>query len=83
MGFNSITIKIDNMWGSEGVLGDDITTIELNASPWLINIYGPYHNRVGFWDKLMNTSFMDTDNVIIGGDLNFSLGHAESWGTHA
>eukprot|EP00253_Pinus_taeda_P032275 PITA_32275 len=31
----------------------------------------------------MSTSLMNYDNIIIGGDLNFSLGHVESWGNGA
>lgn len=83
IGFNNRTINIENIWGSEGVLGAGVTYIELDAPLHLINIYGPCHNRVGFWDKLTTSYFMDKDNIIIGGDLNLSLAHVESWGSRA
>lgn len=66
------------MWGGEGLLGVDITATKIDVPLRLINIYGPYHNRVGYWDNLMSTSLMNYENIIIGGDLNFSLGHVES-----
>lgn len=30
----------------------------------------------------MRSSFLWEDNIIPRGDLNFSLGHAKSWGNH-
>ena len=49
----------------------------------IFNVYGPYLNRIPFWDKLFNKSLLREDRVIIGGDLNFSLGQTEVWGPHA
>lgn len=31
----------------------------------------------------MRSSFMHEDKIILLGDLNFLMGHAESWGNHA
>lgn len=31
----------------------------------------------------MSLSIFTADNIIIGGDLNFSLGYSESWGSIA
>lgn len=36
-----------------------------------------------FWRHLLNSSLLCQDNIIIGGDLNISLGFLESWGNHA
>jgi hypothetical protein len=36
-----------------------------------------------FWDTLFNKSFLKGQQVILGGDLNFSLGLSEVWGAHA
>lgn len=33
-----------------------------------------------FFGGLLRNSFFQVDNVILGGDLNFSLGFMESWG---
>ena len=45
----------------------------------LLNIYGPYNNRVDFWENLENTSLIRKENLIIRGDLNFTLGAHEIW----
>ena len=31
----------------------------------------------------MNSNLLQKDNIILGGDLNFSIGFSESWGHHA
>lgn len=49
----------------------------------IINIYGPCHNREVFWNHLLNLSITNSDNIILGGDLNFSIGFGESWGENA
>lgn len=83
MGSNNKTINIVNVWGGEGLLSANITTIEIDVPLRLINIYGPCHNRMGYWNNLMSTSLLNYDKMIIGGDLNFSFGHIEPWGTRA
>jgi len=32
---------------------------------------------------LFNSTLLQQDNIILGEDLNFSLGYAESWGNQA
>jgi len=48
----------------------------------IINIYGPNQNRLPFWQNFLNGNHI-TQNTVIGGDFNFSLGAGESWGQHA
>lgn len=45
-----------------------------------INIYAPHINKDDYLNHLLNLSLINSDNLILGGDLNFSFGHAESWG---
>lgn len=82
MGINNISMKFENIWGRVVVLAIDAFSIHLGHTLRLVNIYGPYHNRVDYWESLMQVPFMANDNIIIGGDLIFSLGHAKSWGNH-
>ena len=49
----------------------------------VFNIYGPYINRPPFWDNIFSMDLFSGDLVVIGGDLNFSLGQAEVWGPFA
>ena len=39
--------------------------------------------RIPFWDSLLGNPLLKGDSVILGGDLNFSLGQSEVWGSHA
>ena len=49
----------------------------------IVNIYGCYNNRVEFWDAFKNFVISKKENLIIGGDLNFTLGAHEIWGPKA
>jgi hypothetical protein len=46
-------------------------------------MYGPYSERIPFWDFVFKIDLLKVDNLILGGDLNFSLGVAEVWGPNA
>jgi exonuclease III len=83
LGWNTQTIKVTNSWGMESGLGITILVPELGEEFHILNIYGPYQNRGPFWDTLFNKSFLKDHLVILGGDLNFSLGQSEVWGLHA
>ena len=49
----------------------------------MVNIYGPYRERLPFWDGIFSMSWWNSPDLIVGGDLNFSLGEAEIWGESA
>jgi hypothetical protein len=49
----------------------------------ILNVYGPYQDRAPFWEALAKKSFFSHSNLILGGDLKFSLGNAELWGPNA
>ena len=67
-------MKLLNVWGMESVLGISIKALDLADTFDVINIYGPYLNRIPFWDSSFNHSLFRGGNLIICGDLNFSLG---------
>eukprot|EP00253_Pinus_taeda_P003055 PITA_03055 len=48
-----------------------------------INVYGLCQHNTEFWDYLLNFELCQKDFLIMGGDLNFSIGHVESWGRRA
>ena len=76
-------MKMNNSWGSEAVLGVEAFSEELGISLSVLNIYGPYLNRAYFWDSLLQNPLVNGDSIVMGDDLNFSLGHNEVWGPHA
>ena len=49
----------------------------------MVNVYGPYQDRVVLWDRPFSKPFLSNDRVIIGGDLNFTLGVSKIWGPRA
>ena len=48
-----------------------------------MNIYGPNIGRTVLCNRLLSGSFHRMDRFILGGDLNFSIGEAETWGPNA
>lgn len=61
-------------------IGADIFSKDLEKDIRVINVYGPYQNRETYWRRLFSTFLLQADDVILGGDLNFSMGFMESWG---
>jgi endonuclease/exonuclease/phosphatase family metal-dependent hydrolase len=49
----------------------------------LINVYGPCTGRRLFWEHLEAKGLLDQSNLILAGDLNFSMGVDEVWGVSA
>jgi exonuclease III len=47
-----------------------------------INIYGPYSDRVQFWENLKSAGVFSDPLTVIGGDLNFTLSLREVWGSN-
>ena len=60
-----------------------LVSIELNLDLCFVNIYGPYIDRERFWNNFLNMDYLKCDRLILGGDLNFSLGLSEIWGVRA
>lgn len=60
--------------GGDLVLQDDIYSIDLGMELEVVNVHGPFQDRMVLWDNLITISFMKEENIIFGGDLNFSLG---------
>lgn len=71
-GFKNSTINLKNIWGGGGFLGADIYSKDLEEELRIINVYGPCHNSFG--RRLLSSPLLLNDNVILGRDLNFSLG---------
>jgi len=83
VGWRSSCMKLVDSWGMDSVLCVDVLSADLGITIKVINVYGPYHNRVPFWDAVTGNPLFSGDSLIIGGDLNFSLGQDEVWGPHA
>jgi hypothetical protein len=64
-------------------MGIDVYSRDTDKVYSVTNIYGPYQDRLPFWDRIFSKSWWNFPNLIVGGDLNFSLGEAEMWGESA
>eukprot|EP00253_Pinus_taeda_P016616 PITA_16616 len=83
LGVKNRSIRICNVWGSSGHLGAHIYSSELDIELRIIKIYGPCHNREEFWNRILDSHILQKDKLVLGGDLNFSISFAESWGHNA
>lgn len=64
-------------------MGLDIFSGDLGMKLRIVNVYAPCNQRELFWHRLLHLTLMVKEQVIIGGDFNFSLGFRESWGSAA
>jgi hypothetical protein len=46
----------------------------------VLNIYGPYTDRIPFWEDLKDAGAFNEPFTVVGGDLNFTLSSREVWG---
>lgn len=83
IGYKEGRIKVINQWGTKQVLGMEILTPVFPLPFSIVNIYGPCQGREAFWVDLMAKSLMKSSMLIVGGDLNFSIGRAKAWGPSA
>ena len=77
------SFRCDGSWSFASGIGLEIYDAHLGMNLIVLNIYGPYLNRVPFWNDLLSKSFISIRKVILGGDLNLSLGCVEVWGPRA
>ena len=49
----------------------------------ILNCYGPYTQRLDFWNKVLVDGLLDLPNLLLTGDLKFTLTFSEVWGSHA
>ena len=61
-------------WAVDSGLFASLYYIEMKEVFYFMNIYGPYLDRVSFWNNLLSLECLKTTRLIFGGDLNFSLG---------
>jgi hypothetical protein len=83
IGWCSRSINILNSWDFDSCLGVDVQVEGLGLEVKIINAYGPHLDKIPFWDFMFSKDLLKVENLIIGGDFNFSLGEAESWGPSA
>ena len=79
-GWNLKSCCCDGMGSFSSGIGLDIYDAKLGKMLTILSIYGPYVNRVPFWNSLLNKDFVTNREVILGGEFNLSLRCTEVWG---
>jgi hypothetical protein len=59
------------------------TLLEGNQTVSFSNCYGPCTDRKSLWDIVVNSGLLATKNLILAGDLNFTVSASEVWGSKA
>ena len=77
IGWVANQIRCENIWGFHSGMGIDVYSRETYRVYSVINIYGPYQDRLTYWDRLFSKTWWNNPDLIVGGDLNFSLGEVE------
>ena len=49
----------------------------------VINCYGPYTQRTVYWNNLVASGILRLPNLLLAGDLNFTISSSEVWGSKA
>ena len=83
LGWRIRHFQLLSVWAVDSGLFASLYSIEMKEVLCFMNIYGPYLDRVRFWNNLLSLECLKTTRLIFGGDLNFSLGCLESWGVKA
>lgn len=73
-------LKTLSTWGLKFFMGMEVMSSDFDFPLTFVNIYGPCQGRVSFWNDLLSKNLLKVENLIFGGDLNFSMGISEAWG---
>ena len=83
LGWRSRCFHLLNAWGVVSGLCASLFSFELNLDICVVNIYGPFIDRERYWRNIFDLLCHKGEKLILGGDLNFSLGFSEIWGNRA
>lgn len=83
IGWLTKQIRCENIWGIQSGIGASVYSRETDRTFTVLNIYGPYQDRLPFWERLFNKSWWNNPELIVGRDLNFIIGKVEIWGESA
>ena len=65
-----------------GILLDGLVKV-INKTLKMVIFYGPYGDRQVFRDNIKRVGLLKDHNLILGGDLNFTISNREVWGPHS
>ena len=77
LGWKSCKFLFHNAWAMKAGLCAVLFSFDLHKEISFVNICAPYLDRETFWNTLIKMDCFLTPYLVIGGDLNFSLGLSE------
>ena len=80
LGWKMRLFHLINAWAFGYGLCATLHSIELNLTIVFLNLYGPYMDKELFWINLFKMEGLLSSKLILGVDLNFSIGLSEVWG---
>ena len=83
LGWRMRHFQLINAWAFGYGLCASLHSIELKMTIVCLNLYGPYVDRELFWINLLKMEGLLSSKLILGGDLNYSVGLSEIWGDKA
>ena len=83
VGWKNRVLQFLNSWAMDSGLFVALYSTELKMEFGFLNFYGPYVEREGFWNHLLDFVSLNCSKIIFGGDMNFSIGLSEIWGDRA
>jgi exonuclease III len=78
--WRSRCIKLLNSLAFDSSLGGDFLVEGIGKVITIINVYGPHTDQISFWENFLHKYLLKKNLLILGGDINFSLGEAKSCG---
>eukprot|EP00253_Pinus_taeda_P036400 PITA_36400 len=83
IGFREGRLQTYSLWGMAHVIGLEAFSPKIGFPILFLNVYGPCQGRESFWNLFLSKSLLKNRSLILGGDLNFSMGNVEAWGPFA
>jgi hypothetical protein len=68
------SFTLTNSWYFPTRLGTSHFSLDMGKDITIMNVCGPYMDRVEQWDNFFNMECIQNGLVVVGGDLNFTLG---------
>ena len=79
LGWRTRSFHLLNAWAVGSGVCVSLLSIEINMDLCFVNIFGPYVERERLWINLLDLDCLKCEKLILGGDLNYSLGLSEIW----
>ena len=75
-GWNPLLVQVKDFSSLAGIIVR-VTIKGIEDTLSVINYYDPYTQRIDFWDNIVADGLLSLQNIILVGDLNFTISSSE------